>query len=169
MTNGKHRIREGGCKAASAGAWLHWFPDESRPIMNTATALIGVERQGRTAILTAQGDLRELHCQEIEREQEEILRLLGSNPSIENLAFDFAGTDFFGSTALGMLLRLWRQVRGRRGRMALCNVSPHEADILAETGLGQIWPIHASREAALEDLEQLTRPLVLHPAHQPKG
>lgn len=117
--------------------------------MNAAMALIAVERQGKTLILTAQENLRELGYQEIERELEEILQFLGSDPSIKNLVFDFAGTDFFGSTALGMLLQLWRQVRDRRGRMALCNISAHEKDILTVMGLAGLWPAHASREAAL--------------------
>jgi stage II sporulation protein AA (anti-sigma F factor antagonist) len=119
--------------------------------MNTATRMIEVELQGDTLVLTPQGDLRELDYQEIEAEGEELLRL-AEDPAVKNVVVDFARTDYFGSTALGLFARLWKRVRARGGRMALCNVSAHESQIMAVTRLASFWPVLPSREEALAAL-----------------
>jgi anti-anti-sigma factor len=116
--------------------------------MAPATAIIEVERQGDTLILTPQVNLRELECQEIEAEEEALLRRM-DDPSIKNVVVDFHRTDYFGSSALGLFAQLRRRVRLRGGRMIFCNVSSHEAEIITVTGLAAFWPIHASREDAL--------------------
>jgi anti-anti-sigma factor len=70
--------------------------------------------------------------------------------SVKQVVLDFHETDYFGSTAVGFFLRLWKQLRGRGGRLAFCNVSEHERDILQVTGFDRLWPICASREEALQ-------------------
>jgi anti-anti-sigma factor len=116
--------------------------------MNTATRIIEVERQGDTLVLTPREDLRELEYQEIVAEGEELLRL-ADNPSVRNVVVDLGLTDYFGSTALGLLAQLRQRVRARGGRMALCRVSPHEKEILAVTRLAGFWSVHSSREEAI--------------------
>lgn len=118
--------------------------------MDTATdRMIEVERLEDTLVLTARTDLRELEYEEIGVEQREVLQLMRNDPSLRNAVVDFGKTDYFGSSALGLLTRLWRQVRDRGGRMALCHLSAHEEDILGVTGLGGIWPVFPSREEAI--------------------
>jgi stage II sporulation protein AA (anti-sigma F factor antagonist) len=116
--------------------------------MATATRLIEVERRGATLVLTPQQDLRELDYREIEAEGEELLRLADA-PAVKNVVVDFSRTDYFGSTALGLLARLWKRVRARGGRLALCNVSAHESEIMEVAGLTSFWPIYPSQEDAL--------------------
>jgi stage II sporulation protein AA (anti-sigma F factor antagonist) len=116
--------------------------------MSTTTRVIEVERRGDTLVLTPQKGLRELDYRESEAEREELLRL-GDDPAVKNVVVDFARTDCFGSTALGLFARLWKRVRARGGRMAFCNVPPHEADIMEATGLSRLWTVHPSREEAL--------------------
>jgi anti-anti-sigma factor len=118
--------------------------------MDTVVELMDVERLGDTLVLTAERDLREVEFEAIEEEQQEMLRRLAHDHSICNVVVDFRKTDSFGSTALKLLLRLWRVVRERGGRMALCNVAPYEQEILAVTRLGRLWPAYASRAEALE-------------------
>jgi stage II sporulation protein AA (anti-sigma F factor antagonist) len=118
--------------------------------MNAVLELIEVERLGDTLVLTSERDLRELEFEAIEQEQQEVLRRLADDPSIRNVVVDFRMTDCFGSTALKLLIRLQRVVRERGGRIALCNVSAHEREILAATRLDRLWPPHASREEAVE-------------------
>jgi anti-anti-sigma factor len=110
--------------------------------------MIVAERQGHTLVLTPQEDLRELDYQEIEAEGDELLRL-AEDPSVRGVVVDFGRTDSIGSTALGVLAQLRQRVRARGGRMAFCNVSAHEAEIMEVTGLARFWPIHPSREEAL--------------------
>ena len=40
--------------------------------------------------------------------------------------------------------------RGRGGQVAFCNVSVHEREALAISGLDDFWPVYPSRQQALE-------------------
>jgi len=62
--------------------------------------------------------------------------------------------DYYGSTALGFFLKLRQRVRRWNGRMALCNVSDHEKEILQITKLDHLWPISSSRIEALEAVSE---------------
>jgi stage II sporulation protein AA (anti-sigma F factor antagonist) len=77
-----------------------------------------------------------LDFQEIESERDKVLERLEHDPSLRGLLVDL------GSTALGMLVRLWQRLRDRGGRMGLCNVSAHEREILEVTGLAGLWPVY---------------------------
>jgi anti-anti-sigma factor len=125
------------------------LPDEETNTMATTVRLLEVERQGSTLILTVRQNLRELEFDEIEAEREEMLRQLAADATLANVVADFAGTDYFGSTALGLFVRLWHEVRSRGGRLALCNLSGAEQEILAVAGFGGIWPVYASRQEAV--------------------
>jgi anti-anti-sigma factor len=70
-----------------------------------------------------------------------------------NILLDFEGTDYYGSTALGLFLKLWKRVRSLDGNMAFCNVSEHEREVLRLTRLDSLWPICGTREEALETLQ----------------
>jgi anti-anti-sigma factor len=94
-------------------------------------------------------DLRELEYQRIEAGGREILDLL-SGSGVKNVVLDFSRTDYFGSTALCFFLKLGKMVRLRDGRMALCNLSDHEREILQIMNLDYLWPICPSRSKALE-------------------
>jgi anti-anti-sigma factor len=119
--------------------------------MTTATVLFEIDWQGDTLFLIPRRDLRELEYQEIEEEEEGLFRLVDELP-IRNVVVDFAKTDYFGSTALGLLAQLGRKARARGCCMALCNVSAHEQDILDVAGLAAFWPIYSSREKAVKAL-----------------
>jgi anti-sigma B factor antagonist len=116
--------------------------------MNTRKAIFEVEREGDTLIVTPAVDLCETEQGEIAEAGQEILDLLRRSYG-RNLVLDFHRTDYYGSTALGFFVRLWKWVRVQGGKMALCHLSDHEREILAVTGLDGIWPICASREEAL--------------------
>jgi anti-anti-sigma factor len=73
--------------------------------MSTATRMIEVERKGHTLVLTPTGNLRKLDGREIEAGGDELPRL-ADDPSVRNLVVDFSQTDYFGSTALGLLAQL---------------------------------------------------------------
>ena len=107
-----------------------------------------VEQAGDTIIVVPTVDLRELDYQRIEDGARGILDLL-DGAAIQNVVLDFHRTDYYGSTALGFFLKLWKRVRDRKGRMAFCNVSDHEKEILQVTSLDRLWPVCPSRNEAL--------------------
>jgi anti-anti-sigma factor len=108
-----------------------------------------IEQQDDTLIVVPSADLRELQFQKIEDGASKILDLLNGT-GIRNIVMDFHNTDYYGSTALGFFLKLLKRVRERNGRMAFCNVSEHEKEILQITNLDHSWPICSSRIEALK-------------------
>jgi anti-anti-sigma factor len=117
--------------------------------MATATGAFEVEREGHTLIVMALMELRELDYLEVEAGARNVLHLL-RNRTIKNVVLDFHKTDYYGSTALGFFVKLWKRVRECDGRMAFCGVSDHEREILKVTNLDGLWPICSSREEALQ-------------------
>jgi anti-anti-sigma factor len=111
-------------------------------------AVFDIEVEGETIIVTPAEDLGELGFQQIGADGKEVLALLERSPA-RNVVVDFRRTDYYGSTALGFFVRLWKRVRGRNGRMAFCNVSAHEKEILRVAKLDQLWPVCSTREEAL--------------------
>jgi anti-anti-sigma factor len=122
-------------------------------VMVSSSGAFGIEREGQTLIVTPRSDLRELDYLQIEEAAKAILNLVG-NHTTKNVVLDFQKTDYYGSTALGFFVKLWKQVRDRNGRMAFCGVSDHEREILTVTNLDGLWPICKSREEALKAVEE---------------
>jgi anti-anti-sigma factor len=117
------------------------------------TDLFVIERDGDILILTPQKDLREFEYQHIESGAREVLDMLGKG-TVNNLVMDFHKTDYYGSTALGFFIKLWKRVRSRNGQLAFCNVSAHEMEVLRATSLASLWPICASRQEAIEAVKR---------------
>jgi anti-anti-sigma factor len=115
--------------------------------------LFDIERQGEVLVVIPTADLRESEYEDIETRGQGLLNLLASS-DIKRLVIDFHRTDYYGSTALGFFIRLWKRVSARGGRMAFCNVSDHEKEILTVTRLDTLWPVCPSREEALAEVQK---------------
>jgi anti-anti-sigma factor len=116
--------------------------------MPTTTKLFDVEHTGQTLVVTPRQNLRELDWPRIDAGMADVLDRLDKG-AVRNVVLDFHQTDYYGSTALGYFLNLWKRVREHKGRMAFCCLSGHERDILEVAGLDRLWPVCASREEAL--------------------
>jgi anti-anti-sigma factor len=114
-----------------------------------ATELLVVERVGDTLVISPLTDLGELEYPQIESEARQVVCLL-DDPSLQHIVLDFQQTAYYGSSALGFFVRLWKKVGSRGGRMAFCNLSPVEREILRLTRLDSLWPPCASREEAMQ-------------------
>jgi anti-anti-sigma factor len=126
----------------------------SQSELTTADEIFEIEQQGETIIVVPTLDLRELDYQWIEEGARKIFGLLNGT-GVKNVVLDFHKTDYYGSTALGFFMKLWKRVRMRNGRLAFCNVSNHEKEILQIMKLAHLWPICSrSRSEALEAVKQ---------------
>jgi len=112
-----------------------------------------IEQEHDTIIVVPAVDLQELDYQRIEEGARIVLDLLNST-DIKNVVLDFHKTDYYGSTALSFFVKLWKKVRVRNGRMAFCNVSEHEKEILHITKLDHLWPICPSRIEAIKAVKE---------------
>jgi anti-anti-sigma factor len=119
----------------------------------TADGIFEIEQKDDTIIVVPTVDLREIEYQRIEEGARKVLDLL-NGIGVKSVVLDFHKTDYYGSTALGFFVKLWKRVRSRNGRMAFCNVSDHEREILQITALDQLWPICSSRIEALDAVRQ---------------
>jgi anti-anti-sigma factor len=100
-------------------------------------------------ILTPNADMGELDHEKITLGMKEIFEAL-ERAQVKNLVLDFHKTTYYGSTALGFFVRLWKVVCTRKGRMAFCNLSDHEKEILEITKLDNLWRLCKSRADALK-------------------
>jgi stage II sporulation protein AA (anti-sigma F factor antagonist) len=109
-----------------------------------------VEPEGDSLIVTLLRDLRELDYRSILAEGQKISNFFARLPTV-NVVLDFQGTDYFGPTALGFFVKLSNSIKERGGNMVLCNVSPHQKEILQVTQLSHLWPCFESRGEALQE------------------
>jgi anti-anti-sigma factor len=116
-------------------------------------AIFEIEQQDDILIIIPVVDLRELEYAGIEAGAQRIFELLKGS-GLKHVVLDFAKTDYYGSTALGLFLKLWKRVKMQQGRMAFCNVSDHEQEILRITNLDRLWPICPTRREALQAVRQ---------------
>jgi anti-anti-sigma factor len=116
-------------------------------------SLLAERRIGNTLVITPSQDLREFEFDQIEAAAATTMREV-DNRMIKNVVIDFRNTDFYGSTALGFFVKLWKRVRSGGGKMAFCNVSAHEREILDVTRLNTLWPLCGSLEDALATVNQ---------------
>jgi anti-anti-sigma factor len=116
--------------------------------MGTTKGLYELEQLCETLVVTPTTDLQELRYEEIESGARDVLGHLDTGP-VKNVVLDFQRTAYYGSTALGFFIKVWKRVRSRGGQMAFCNVSGLEREILQVTKLDGLWPVCASRAEAL--------------------
>ena len=127
-----------------------WDNNYYHPI---AERLYEIERHDDTIVVTPFSDLRELDFDHIEAAAAETLKRL-SGSGAKNLVLDFRNTDYYGSSALGLFVKLWKRVKKHGGRMAFCSLSPHEKEILEITHLEHFWSVYATRNEALAALSR---------------
>ncbi len=66
------------------------------------------------------------------------------------LVVDFDKIEYFDSLLLDTLCQAWRHVREQSGKMALCNLRSVAQEIVCKCRLDALWPIYASRQAAVD-------------------
>jgi anti-anti-sigma factor len=114
-----------------------------------SSSRIRIDRVENAIVIVPNGDLGEFVVTEVAAEAEATVRRLQESTDCCHAVVDFRNTDYFGSSALGLFLRLWKRVRERGGRMAMCNLSEHENELLRVTRLDEFWIIRDSLESAL--------------------
>ncbi len=68
------------------------------------------------------------------------------------MVLDFSDVEFFGSSFIEVLFRVWKRLQERGGGFALANVSPYCQEVLKTTHLDTLWPVRASVDEAVAAL-----------------
>lgn len=66
------------------------------------------------------------------------------------LVVDLSNTEFFGSSFIEILFRVWKRLKQRNGKFALFNLTPYCSEVLRVTHLDSLWPLCDSLESALQ-------------------
>ena len=101
-----------------------------------------------TIVVTATRDLSEFEYETLESEAANVLALLGKG-EYKNVVVDLSRSDYCGSTALGLFLKLWKYARQNQGAVAFCGLSDNEREVFNTMKLDSLWPICETREEAL--------------------
>lgn len=112
------------------------------------SSLFELELDGETLIVTPTHNLGEFGMSRFDDEAPALLRFWHESGA-KNVIVDFHRTDYFGSTTLGLLLKVHKFVKKRRGTMVICGTSNHEREVFSATRLDDLWPICSSRTAAM--------------------
>jgi anti-sigma B factor antagonist len=107
-----------------------------------------IERRRTALIITPRGDISTLQEHDVLDELRRALDAVADDPPA-SIIVDLDNAPYFGSSMLGALIKLWRNVAAGPGRMILCNISEAELDILRVTRLDAVWEICPTRDDAL--------------------
>jgi anti-anti-sigma factor len=109
------------------------------------------ERAGDVLIVALGQRLDSLGDSDVLKEQTTLLKEV-REPTIRAVIFDFANVEYFNSLVLNTLCDVWKHLRERKAKMALCNLSEVGAEILSKCRLDVLWHPHSSRLSAIEAL-----------------
>ncbi len=111
--------------------------------------MVNVSRQDAVTIIELQGNYDSLNEESLERLSEVLLEVASGDPP-PALLLDLSNTQFIGSSFIGLLVRAWKRVQDRKGRMGLCCVPPFCREALISTRLyDTLWTSYETREQAI--------------------
>jgi anti-anti-sigma factor len=105
--------------------------------------------EGNTLVVISRGNAGSLVGEEMTYELTGLLEQFEQS-DLENAVIDLEKSSYFGTAMLQVMTAVWKRVRARGGKMALCSLSDTGREILHVTRFDTLWPIYASRSEALE-------------------
>ena len=70
-----------------------------------------------------------------------------------NLLVDLSSVEFFSSSFIEVLFRLWNRTKANGQQFALCGLHPYCREVLEVTNLTSVWKIYEDRDDALAALD----------------
>jgi len=126
--------------------------------MTTGKSVFEYENQNDILIVIANGSLIEFRDSDVREAYNETYRLL-CQPETKHLLVDFSKLTYFGSTFIGMLIRLAKKTRQDGGEAVLCHLSDNMKDmmktlmLLENTKTDFFWASFATRAEAIASLQ----------------
>ncbi len=110
------------------------------------------ERQGKTLIISPEGDSLSFEESDIKRSLDQLHHLL-DEPEISNLIVDVGSAPYLGSIIVGAIMVLCKKASDNGGKTAFCNASPSVLDSIQLMRLDSVIPYFATREEAMTQVE----------------
>ena len=114
--------------------------------------IFDVESRSQTLIITPNRVIGTLADTSIQAEWQEILNRIAEG-NVRHVVFDLSFSPYLGSVMIEAMLLLWKRLRPKNGRLAVCNASDVASEILELSNLPAIWSICDSRDEALAAVE----------------
>lgn len=109
-----------------------------------------VKIEGDTLIVISLGSAGSLVAgEEMGLELADLLEQI-EHSEIRYAVVDLEQSPYFGTSMLQVMAAVWKRVRARGGKMAVCNVSDTGREILHVTKFDTLWPLCSSQQEALE-------------------
>jgi anti-anti-sigma factor len=83
-------------------------------------------------------ELNAYHWEEIERSAAEILTGL-ETAKTQAVIMDLSPLDYLGSAQVALLVRIWKAIKARNGRMVVYVTAPVVKEVLSTAGLAALW------------------------------
>lgn len=109
------------------------------------------ENSAGYSVVTLHPSLNDAQWASIEGIGTEIIGRLSGTPH-PGLIVDLSSLNYMGSAMVALVVRLWKAVNERRGRMAVVNKHDMVLEVLRLAGLASVWTIVPDRPAAVEAL-----------------
>jgi anti-anti-sigma factor len=74
------------------------------------------------------------------------------DPTIRAVVIDFSDIEYFGSILLDILCQVWKHLRRRGAKTALCNLPDIAHEIMRKCRLDTLWKVCPSRQSAIDAL-----------------
>jgi anti-anti-sigma factor len=110
-----------------------------------------LERQAAYARLALSPNLNAFHWADVERSGSEILASL-EQPPVHVVIIDLAALDYLGSAQLTLLVRVWKVIQNRGGKMAVIVKGPVVREVLKTAGLSTLWQLVETPAEAFQSL-----------------
>jgi len=108
-----------------------------------------VKVEANTLIVISLGDAGSLVGDDVGLELADLLDKIEQS-EIRCAVVDLEQSAYFGTSMLQAMAAIWKRVRARGGKMAVCNVSETGREILHVTRFDTLWPICPSQQEALQ-------------------
>lgn len=110
-----------------------------------------LEVQNGKAVVALLPEMNACPWADIERIGNEILGRVQELPQ-PTLLVDLCPLDYMGSAQVALVVRIWKAVKERDGRMVVANQHPMVQEVLTMAGLNKVWTIVRTRDEGLSRL-----------------
>lgn len=110
-----------------------------------------IEIDNRRAVISLLPELNEVPWADIEKVGSEILGRIQSIPT-PSLLVDLCALNYMGSAQVALVVRLFKMIKERNGKMVVANRHPMVLEVLTLAGLNKVWTIVDSRDRGLSML-----------------
>lgn len=110
-----------------------------------------LELENRRVIVSLLPELNEVPWSDIEKVGSEILEKLQGIQG-PNLLVDLCSLSYMGSAQVALVVRMFKSVKEKSGKMVVANQNPLVLEVLTLAGLNKVWTIVDSRERGLSML-----------------